>query len=426
MRALPITFLARQFGAWSVIALGAVTGKVLGPAARGAVETLVVLRLGMHAVATLGVPTAATYAVAQDPSLFRTAARTALALGLALGLATSVVLAGAVLVAPAWLAPVPVPFALLFAASAPAILSTQLEGGVLLGGGRVGAWNALTIVNRGAMLASLTLLAFPPLRALETVVAGLVVAETATLVHVLRVLARAGAGGVALDRPLVRSLRRYGVSSWLHGVLVFAMLRVDNLLLGALAGPSELGQYAAAGVAREMILFLPWVAGMLFLPKVAGTVGARPPSPTHAPVAGAGGAPPSPTTPRALSPAGWAVVYGACAVLFVFARAFVLGLYDSRFLPAVPIVRILVPAALLAGIGNLFLQELLGRGAPRAVVLAPALALLVSLVGNLVWIPRAGAIGTAWTALASAAVNFVISGAAVLAARREAAPGLSP
>jgi hypothetical protein len=224
------------------------------------------------------VPTAATYAIAKDPTLFRPAARTALALGLALGLATSLVLAVAVLLAPCWLAPVPPAFALLFAASAPAILANQIEGGVLLGGGRVGAWNALTIVNRGTMIASLGLLAIPPLRAIETVVAGLVVAETATLVFVVRTLARAGAGGVTLDRLLVRSLRRYGLSSWLHGMLVFAMLRVDNLLLGAMAGPGELGQYAAAGVAREMILFLPWVAGMLFLPKVAGSVDAHPPS----------------------------------------------------------------------------------------------------------------------------------------------------
>ena len=419
MRALPLTFLARQFGAWSVIALGAVTGKVLGPAARGVVETLVVLRLGMHAVSTLGVPTAATYAIAKDPTLFRPAARTALALGLALGLATSLVLAVAVLLAPGWLAPIPPAFALLFAASAPAILANQIEGGVLLGGGRVGAWNALTIVNRGTMIASLGLLAIPPLRAIETVVAGLVVAETATLVYVVRTLARAGAGGVALDRPLVRSLRRYGLSSWLHGMLVFAMLRVDNLLLGAMAGPGELGQYAAAGVAREMILFLPWVAGMLFLPKVAGSVGPGASSPSD------GAAGPRPAAPRALSPAGWAVVYGACALLFVFAGPFVLWLYDGRFLPAIPIVRILVPAALLAGIGNLFLQELLGRGAPRAVVLAPALALVVSLAGNLVFIPRAGALGTAWVALASAAVNFTVSGAAVFAARREAATDLT-
>ena len=59
-------------------------------------------------------------------------------------------------------------------------------------------------------------------------------------------------------------------------------------------------------------------------------------------------------------------------------------------------------------------------------VLAPASALVVSLAGNLVFIPRAGAVGTAWVALASAAVNFTISGAAVLAARREHDAGLRP
>lgn len=414
MRAFPLTFLSRQFGAWAVIALGAVTARVLGPESRGAVEALVVLRLGLHAFACLGLPTSATYAVARDPSSAPAVSAAALGLGLRTGLLAALGLAAFAIAVPHVFTPIPVAAVVLFAASAPLIVSTQNLAGVLLGAGASGAWNALTFVNRGVMVAGLALLFVPALASVTTVVVVLVVAELAAFGVALRAVRRIAPLSVRIDRPILRALESYGLRAWMQGALSFALLRVDVLLLASMTGTRPSGLYAAAGLPREMVLFLPWVAGMLLLPKEAASRGSAD---------GTRGL--ARWLPRGLDRRGWAIVLGAVVLLFVFAGPFTTGFHGERFRDAVPLARILVFAALLAGAGNLEVQELLGRGASGLAALASGAALCVSVAGNFVFVPRAGALATAWTALASAAVLLAVTTAAVGRIRRAGAEGAS-
>ena len=392
MRALATTSAARLFGAAAGIALAVATGRLFGPAARGAVELLIVLRLGVHAVASLGVQTAATYAVAREPETFRTAASSALGLGLGLGAVAGALLIAAIVAFPRLTEPLPLVAVCLYFAASPAVLATLLEGGVLLGGGRLGPWNLLTVVNRGLMCVALGLAFLPPLRSLWTIVLGLVLGEVATFAYVSRVLAREGALSARVSRPLVARLSRYGRAAWIQGILAFALLRVDLVMLIAGRGSYEAGLYAGGGLAREFVLWLPWVAGMLFFPRVAGAkAGER---------------------PRAMGPVSIAIVLTASTLLFVFAGEFVTFTQGREFSAAAGTARVLVVSALLASVATLCLQYLLGRGAPRAVWLAPAAALAVSVVGNLLVIPAHGALGVAWVSAASQALLLAIAGAA--------------
>jgi O-antigen/teichoic acid export membrane protein len=397
VRALASTFLARLFGAGAVIALGAAAARWFGRAPRGTLEVLIDLRLGVHALGSMGLPAATTWAVARDPSASVPAARNALGAGLLLGAVAAVVLAVGVLLVPDRFEPVGVPWALAFVAASPAVLATLLAGGVLLGAGRVGAWNSLTVVNRGLLLVTIAVAALPPLRHVGTLMAGLVVAELATLALAWRYLGELGPGAATpgLDRGLLASWRTYGRRAWTHGALAWAFVRADVLLLLALPGPAETGSFAAGALAREVILFMPWIAGMLLLPRVAAKEAGRGPG---APLVGVHVA--------------W-VTLTAAALLLVFAREFVVFVHGPQFGDAAATTRVLVVAGLVLGLGNLCLQSLLGRGAPRVVVVAPAVALAVSVAGNLVAIPRAGALGAAWVALGSAAVLFAIAGTAL-------------
>ena len=175
-------------------------------------------------------------------------------------------------------------------------------------------------------------------------------------------------------------------------------------MLGAWAGNEELGLYAAAALAREVLLFLPWIAGLLFFPKVASATRAGPGT--------------AATRPRAMGPVPIAIVVVATALLLAFPREFVTGVHGDRFADAARLVRILVPAAILTGVANLALQELLGRGAPRATWLAPGAALTADMIGNVLWIPRHGALGTAWAALAASVVLLAVAMAGLWRARR--------
>lgn len=414
MRPFPLTFLSRQFGAWAVIALGVITARVLGPESRGAIEALVVIRLGLHAVACLGLPTAATYAIARAPGSAPRVVSTALGIGLTTGLLSALALALFALAAPQVFAPIPLYGVLAFACAAPAIVLTQNLAGALLGAGRNAAWNALTFVNRGIMVAGLCLLFVPALAQVTTVVIVLVVAEFAALGVALGAARRFAPPSLRIDRDTVAELRGYGLKAWIQSALSFGLLRADVLLLAWLAGTRPSGLYAAAGLPREMVLFLPWVAGMLLLPREAAAL-------EHAtePVSGLARWP----LPHGLDRRGWAVVLGAVVLLFVFAGPFMRALPGAAFDEAVPLARILVLAALLAGAGNLEIQELLGRGASGWAALASAAALGVSVAGNLLFIGTAGALATAWTALASAAVLLAVTTAGV--GRVRAASGAS-
>jgi O-antigen/teichoic acid export membrane protein len=119
-----------------------------------------------------------------------------------------------------------------------------------------------------------------------------------------------------------------------------------------------------------------------------------------------------------MGPVSITITLATAVVLMTSPTWFVTGIHGARFAAAAPLVLILVPAGLVGGLGNLWLQELLGRGAPRVTWLAPAAALVVSAVGNAIAVPRWGATGTAWVALASALVLAAVAGAGVIAARR--------
>ncbi|MCC7138957.1 MAG: hypothetical protein IT460_11090 [Planctomycetes bacterium] len=401
MGAFTTTFCARMFGALAVIATSAVVGRVLGPEARGAIETLLVLRLALHAVAGAGAPAAATWLVAREPASLVPVVRTTLALALVTGAAAGVLVVAAGLASPAWFAPLPTAAVAAFAVAAPATVAAQGVGGALLGAGRTVAWNLVAVGSRATLLVALAVLAVPALRTPSTVVAGLVAAEVVALAIGLRAARTPPAP--ALDRALVGRAARYAGSAWLHATVGFALLRADVLLLDALAGTAETGRFAAASLARDMLLFVPWVAGMLFFPRVAAADASGRARPAG----------------RVVGPVPVACTVVTAAALLAWPEGFVTGLHGARFSGAGDLVRWLVPAALVTGVAHVGLQELLGRGAPRAAWLAPLLALAVGVAGDLVLVPREGALGAAKAALAAALTLLAVTAAGVRRARRD-------
>jgi len=397
------TFAARLFGAFAWITVGAVVAHQFGPDTRGAVEDLYVLRLGLHAVVGLGAPAAATFLVARDPALLPSVVRTASAAVLALGALGAAVLVTLAVLAPSLFHTIPVAWTIAFAASAPVVLAAQVLPAVLLGAGRPVAWNVASAAGRVSLLLSLALLAIPEFRRPETVVLGMIASE----VVVVAVAATALRTSIVprVDRVLVARAAAYVKSAWLHTSLAFGLVRTDVLLLAALAGTAAAGLYATAGVSKEIILFLSWIAGMLHMPRVASATAAGSTAPA----------------PRAIGAGSVATALAAAVALEVFAEPFVVITGGDRFRDAASLVRILVPASLVTGAANLGLQELLGRGAPRAAWLAPGAALVVSVAGNLLFVRAGGATATAWTTLASSIVLAAVTALGLRQARRATA-----
>lgn|GEM_PF-2904364 len=399
MKPFVVTFAARQFGAWTFILTSAVVGRAFGPATRGAIEGLAVLRLGLHAIACAGIPAAATWLVARRRTSVADVAGAATAASLVLGTVAALALAAAAFLLPHVFAPLPPLAVAAFAATAPATLVGQALSGVLLGADRTNAWNGLVVAQRAVVLVALLALLVPGLRRPETVVAGMALAELTSAALGARLVGpawRPRRGGTGL-----REARGYLRAAFLHGALAFLFVRCDVLLLSALAGTEASGQFAAASLARDMLMFVPWIAGMLHVPKVAAATGT------------------GRRAARPLGPMSIAVTLVVAAAIFAFPTTFVTAIHGGRFVEAGVLARILVPTALVAGVGHLLLAELLGRGAPPATYLAPGLAFVLSVAGNVVFVPRHGALATAVMALLASVVMALIAAAGVAAARRQ-------
>jgi O-antigen/teichoic acid export membrane protein len=377
MRAVVSTFLARAYTGVVTLAVGVAVARWMGPSPRGAYETLSYLRLGVQHASLLAV--ANTYFVSRDPSRLPRAAGGSLAVAGVLGGVLALAFLGAKAAVPGWLAPATFLECAPFFAAAPAIVAGHLLSGALLGAGRLWAWNGAIVANRTAVLAALAAAAaVPALRSLGFVLATLAAAEALGAAVAWRGARRPGDPPLAVDRALLRSMARYGAVASLHVLLAFGLVRADAFLLERLRGADEVGQWAAASLLREPVLFVPWVVSLLVLPRVAGDPGDRG---RHA---------------RALGVPAVGLAAAVGAVLWAAAPEIVVGVHGEAFAPAVGLARVLVPGGLLLGTSHLLFQDLLGRGAPRAVLWIPGLGVVALVVLDLLVVPAHGALGAAW------------------------------
>jgi O-antigen/teichoic acid export membrane protein len=199
----------------------------------------------------------------------------------------------------------------------------------------------------------------------------------------VRISARVHRSGVRLvgraEPGLAGRVLRFGLRSQVGGTVGLLNLRLDFLVLGALAGPAAVGIYAVASKYAELLrlpaLALTWV--------------------TYPRVARMGASTFGPRARRLMAPllAGGLLVAAALALL-----AFPLfpSLYGEQFRaaiwPAVIIVCGLV-AEPAAGVGSAFL---LGAGRPGLNSLMLGAGLVVTLVLDVVLIPAHAAVGAAW------------------------------
>lgn len=209
--------------------------------------------------------------------------------------------------------------------------------------------------------------------------ADVVVAVGAWL-RIRRRLRGTGARLVGRAEPaLAGRVLRFGLRSQVGGVVGLLNLRLDFLVLGAMAGPAALGTYAIASKYAELLrlpaLAVTWVTYPRVARMGAATFGPRA-RPLMAPLL-----------------AGGLLVAAALALLAFPLFPWVYGeQFRAAIWPAVIIVSGLV-AEPAAGVASAFL---LGSGRPGLNSLLLGAGLVVTLVLDVVLIPVHGAVGAAW------------------------------
>lgn len=291
------------------------------------------------------------------------------------------------------------------AALAAGILVFELGGGVLLGLQERGVYISIQVVEAvGSLVLVVAILAF-----ISQSPAGFLAATAAGYwlglgVAVAAVSRRVGRIRFGLSRRFVAEALAVGLRGQAGNLLQFLNLRLDLLLVPALLNLSSAGVYLIAVRISEMVMQVASSAATFLFPHVA-----------------------SQATPTATSVTQRTVRFTlliviATGLLLAVGAEAILGLsFGPAFADGAPTVRITLLAMLPLSVVRLLAGDLKGRGRPGLVSIAAMLALIVTIVGDIILIPILGIAGAALASLlsysASAAVLLVayrnVTGASV-------------
>ena len=265
--------------------------------------------------------------------------------------------------------------------------------------------NVVTAAEEAAFVPAMILLWVSGLRGGWLLVGSLLIADVAVAAYAWARIRRRvhEQGGVLGGRPdpgLGRRMVGFGLRSQVGGILNLLNLRLDVVILGALAGPGPVGVYVVASKYAELLrlpgLALTWVTYPGYARQSSSPTGlaARP------------GLPALPRPPRLPRLIGLGVL---AAVLVAGSAAFVLPfVYGEEFRSAVwPAAWIALGLSFqpAAGIASGFL---LGAGRPGLNSLILGAGFGITLVLDLLLIPRHSSLGAAWASAAAYAATDLL------------------
>jgi O-antigen/teichoic acid export membrane protein len=345
-----------------------------GPAAVGVYVLLRVLPSLLGVMLSLGLPGAITYFVAGAHRGDRRIPFTVLSIAFAGGLT------GAVL----WLAASPVVGPKLFAGLPHALLlvaSLLVVTRVLVatakscsqGSDDLPGANRVILTEELMFLPMYGILMAAGVNGYTAVVAGLLLADAATLSLAWGRLLRRGffRGAARPSKQLARAITSYGLRAQTGGVISLLNLRLDFILLTLLTGPAVLGVYAVASKFAELVKIPGMSMTYVLYPRFAKAGGLKAPGWARSLVLKAGLA-----TAVLVAP------------LWMLAGFVIPAVYGAPFEGAVLPAQIILLGLILNGVGAVITALLYGIGRPGLNSLAMGAGLLVTVVLNLLLIPR--------------------------------------
>lgn len=399
------TFIASEF-VWQIgetiatrvllVAIGLATtilvARTLGPVGRGEYAVAVTIAAVAVQVGNLGLHTSSSWRVARDPGALNTL--------LANGLLMSIVV-GAALAAGIWLAtqtvlspaPLPAELLLLSLASIPLGLIYLNMQNLLLGLRRVREFNLLEIGNRSGALVIIGVAALAgsvtTMSAYGAVVGGLAAASLAAVVRLAR-------GRLRQLRPSLALLREqgaYGLVAYSGALLTFLVFRLDLLMVQYIKGSADAGQYSISLALGDLLYMVPVVIATLLFPRLSIMRDER--RKWH--------------LARAIAVAAGAIEVAFALASCVVGESVLTTLFGPAFRPAFTAFVWLLPGLVFLSSQTILTNYFFAVGAPRIIVVAPAVALILNVALNLWLVPANGIVGAAMSSNFAYATMLLIS-----------------
>jgi lipopolysaccharide/colanic/teichoic acid biosynthesis glycosyltransferase len=182
------------------------------------------------------------------------------------------------------------------------------------------------------------------------------------------------------SRALAKEIAAFGGRGQLGNLLWLMNLRFDFILLGALAGPAVLGIYAVASKAAELMRLVPTAINYVLYPRFA-RLGARRAT----------------SEARRLLPQSTALTLAMTPILLVAAYVGLPIVYGPAFRSAVLPAEIIIIGLSVEGAAAVASAYLVGRGHPGLNSVGMGIGATITVILDIILIPRLGALGGAIT-----------------------------
>ena len=355
-----------------------ILARTLAPEGRGLYALALVAPSAVTLIANLGVSQALVYYLARKTFTTDRLIGEVLSLSLILGGVATIALLVVVAVTGRYILPgVPINLIVVASASIPLGLFFYYALSFEQGLERFVGFNAIYLVNAVALV-----VLFIPLLAQRGNVALAVTAWTLSWVPTtavgLFVLSRSGHLNLHLDLGVARSLFRFGIVGYLSFLTSYFNLRLSTFLVNIFTSAAQVGFYAVAVSLAETIWYISTAAAAVLAPRVAGAEGSAPEI----------------TTARVSRVVLWTSA-AAAALLGLAAPVVVRILFGSAFGPSVIAVWLLLPGIVTLSQARVLSSYLLGKNRLRIDLYASLAGLVVTIVLDLLLIPRYGFAGAA-------------------------------
>lgn len=384
------------------VATSIITARTLGPVGRGDYFVIVTLTASIVQITNLGLHASNTYLVAKDHRLLGALVANSLWISLLLGggvgaLATLVV----------WQADLfpqtPSKYLLVVPALAPVTLFFMLGTNLLVGVERIVSYNAVEAMSR---IVVLVLLAAAGLAAFSVsgFLAASLVAWALAAATLLALLHRMSKDSFAFRVDTFRAGVRFAAKAYLIAGASFLILRSSVFLLARLYSSVEVGYLSIATQFTDILGVLPASVALLLFPRLVRARDGWD------------------QTVRLCLLVGGLLTF-ASVVLAVTADPVVSLLFGDQYLPAVPILRWLLPGTVALGVTSVLSQYLASVGIPRSLVAAWFSGVVLMLALGRLLIPSHGGVGAAIAFSITAGVLLAMVTALSFSHRRDTAAG---
>jgi len=245
-----------------------IVSRALGPSGRGNVAFLTAIAMLTSNLATMGIHEANVNLVGSEPRLKRALAGNSLVLSTLFGAIGIVAVAVLMVVAPGVKGDAGTSLIVLTLSSVPILVLNTYLRAVIQGEYAFGVsnltWSLPAVINV-AVNGSLVLVGKLTVGlALATWIAGQAIATAIMVWHI----ARRSEGFGRPSMSLARRTLGFGTRSHVGRVMLLGNYRLDQWILGAMAGPTELGLYSVAVALAEALFLLPTSLAMVQRPDL--------------------------------------------------------------------------------------------------------------------------------------------------------------